>query len=389
MSLLHKRDWVGATAAGLIPPRTMATRGRVPVTDETALRHSAVWAALRLRSNLISTMPVDAYRRIGRVQIEIAKPPILVSPGGDPIPLDAHEWLYATQFDLDRGGNCFGLITERNGWGLPARIDLQPLSVCAVVVKGGKLSYQINGTTYQPDEVWHERQYVVAGLPVGLSPVAYAAWSVGEYLSIQDFASDWFGGSGVPLAHLRNTQKTVDQKAAEAFKARFKQAVAGRDIFVTGNDWEYQMIQADQAGSAWLEAKGASNIDIARFFDVPGDLIDAAVKGEAITYANIAQRNLQLLIMNLNPAVIRRETALSKLLAQPRYVKLNTNALLRMDPKTQVEMFAAQITSRQLAPSEARELLDRAPFTEAQLAEFDRLFGPPKTSLQPAGAGTT
>ena len=53
----------------------------------------------------------------------------------------------------------------------------------------------------------------------------------------------------------------------------------------------------------------------------------------AITYANISQRNLQFLIMHLGPAVGRREDAFSrKLVSNPRYVKLNTDALLRMDP---------------------------------------------------------
>jgi HK97 family phage portal protein len=379
-----RRDHAGATAGELIPPRLANTKlGTAVVNNDTALHHSAVWACLRLRANLISTMPVDAYRKVDRVQIEVTKPPVLVNPGGERV--DMQEFLYSSQFDLDRGGNVFGLITERNGYDLPARIDLQELKSCAVVIRKGELKYRIAGKEYEPEEVWHERQYTVAGLPVGLSPVAAAAWSIGEYLSIAEFALDWFGNAGVPSAHLRNTAKEIKQEAAEAFKARFKNAVRNRDIFVTGNDWEYDMIQADQAGSSWLEAKGASNVDIARYFDCPADLIDAAVRGDSITYANIAQRNLQLLIMNLNPATRRRENALSKLLPQPRYVKLNRGALLEMDPKSQVEMFKAQIESRQLAPSEARALLDRPPFTEAQLAEFDRLFGEPRAK-QPAAA---
>jgi hypothetical protein len=89
--------------------------------------------------------------------------------------------------------------------------------------------------------------------------------------------------------------------------------------------------------------------------------------------------------------VIRRETALSKLLPAPRFVKLNTSALLRMDPKARAEMFAKQIEWRQLAPSEARALEDRPPFTEAQMAEFDRFWpakAEPKSNQQiPAGVG--
>lgn len=388
MSLLHKRDYAGATAAELIPQRTTMKAGTVVVSQDTALRHSAVWAALRTRANLISTMPIDCFRRVGGVQVEVPKPPVLVNPGGELV--DALEWLYSSQFDLDRGGNVFGLITERSGFGggLPARIDLQPLSSVSVQIRDGQIwKYRFGSELYDPVDVWHEKQYTVAGLHVGLSPVAYAAWSIGEYLSIQDFALDWFGNGGIPSAILKNEEKTVSPKIAEETKARFKQAVSNRDVFVTGNDWTYQMVQAEQAGSNWLEAKNYSIADIARFFDVPGDVIDAAVQSSTINYANAVQRNLQLLIMNIGPAIIRREHALSKLLPQPRYVKFNTDALLRMDPKTVVEMFKTQIESRQLAPSEARELLNRPPFTEGQLAEFDRLFGAPRTTPAAAMAG--
>jgi HK97 family phage portal protein len=397
VSLLHKRDWAGASAQELIPPRTATKAGIVSVTGDMALRHSAVWACLRLRADHVSTMPVDCYRTIDGVQIEVPKPPVLVTPGGERVGIQ--EWLYSSQVDLDRSGNCFGIITERSGFGsgtgsgvgLPARINLVPSSEVAIRIKAGEIDfYRIGGEKYAPDEVWHEKQYTVPGLHVGLSPVAYAAWSIGEYLSIQSFALDWFGGGNIPSAHLRNTAKTLKQHEAEAIKARFKAAVANRDLFVTGNDYEYQMIQADQAGSSWLEAKGATNADIARFFNCPADLIDAAVQAAgSITYQNITQRNLQFLVMNLGPTVARREHALSKLLAQPRFVKLNATALLRMDPQARAATNAALIASRQRTPSEVREKDDLPPLTEAQLAEFDRLFGPPKTTLQPAGAGTT
>ena len=107
---------------GLIPPRPDRRRGLVHVTNDTAMRHSAVWACLRLRADLVSTMPVDVYRRVAGVQVEVPTPPVLVTPGGERVGIQ--EWLYSSQFDLDRGGNCFGLITAKDGLGFPARIDL-------------------------------------------------------------------------------------------------------------------------------------------------------------------------------------------------------------------------------------------------------------------------
>jgi HK97 family phage portal protein len=367
----------------MIPPRPGTSGSAAAVTNETALRHSAVWACLRLRANLISTMPVDLYRKVEGIQVEVPKPPVLITPGGDEIEMP--EWLYSSQFDLDRAGNTIGLITAKDGLGFPARIELAPISDCTVQMRKGKKKYRIAGTVYEPHEVWHEKQYTVAGLPVGLSPVAYAAWSISEFLSIQQFALDWFSGGAIPSAHLKNTAKVLNQDQADGAKQRFKAAVMNRDLFVTGNDWDYEMIQAEQAGADWIAAKNFGIGDIARFFDCPSDLIDAAVSGSSVTYANMTQRNLQFLVMSLGPAVKRREDALSRLTSRPRFVKFNTNALLRMDPQTQAAVLKTQIDGRMIAPSEARALYDRMPYTEEQLAEFDRLFGK-GTQAQPTTA---
>lgn len=377
----------GPVYDGEIPPRSGVSGRPVSVTGDQALRHSAVWACLRLRANLISTLPLDVYRTVNGQRVELPKPPVLRAPGGEEMPYV--DWMYATQFDLDRAGNAFGLITARDGTGLPARIELQSLAEASVRVKDGQLRYRFGREEYAASEVWHERQYPVAGLPVGLSPIAYAAWSIGEYLSIQDFATEWFTGGGVPRAHLKNTGRTLTSDEAQTVKQRFKASVQAGDAFVSGSDWEYSPIQAEQTGMEWLEARKFGIGDIARFLDCPGDLIDAAVTSGNITYANVTQRNLQFLVMSLAPPIVRRETAFTeRLLPQPRFVKLNTNALLRMDPKTRAETLLLQINSRTLAPSEARALDDRAPFTASQLAEFDR-FWPAAPPMPPGQGGSS
>lgn len=391
MSMLFRRQERVATitAQDLIPQRSVGRPGIANVTQETALRHSAVWACLRLRANLISTMPVDVFRKVDGIAVELPTPPLLVQPGGNATSgrIDIMEWMYSTQFDLDRGGNAFGLITERTAMALPARIDLVPLEEVSVQIRKGVLSqYRISGVEYDPRNVWHERQYTVAGLPFGLSPVAHAAWSIGEYLSIQDFALDWFGNGGVPLAHLKNTAKTLEAKDAAIVKERFKASVSSGDVFVSGADWDYQMIQAESAGSAWLEAKNYSIGDIARFFDCPGDLVDAAVQSGNITYANVVQRNLQFLVMHLGPAILRRESALSSWLPAPRFVKMNREALLAMDPLTRANFYAALTNTRSITPDEIRALENRPDLTQEQIDQILTFFPPRGTTVE-AGSG--
>lgn len=377
MSVLFSRG--GFLTPSELIPRRWGKPGARSVSTQQAMRHSVVWACLRLRADLISTSPVDVYRTVQGRAVSVPKPPVLVSPAGSKV--DITEWLYSSQVDLDRFGNTFGIITARDGMGLPARIDLQPAESMSVITKNGEVTgYRQGGDVFAPTDVWHEKQFTVAGLNVGLSPLAAAALSLSTGLSAQEFAAEWFDGSAVPVAHLKNTHQTLDGAEAEKVKDRYNRSVRNGEVFVTGSDWEYEMMGAKASESGFLEAVNASSGDMCRFLGVPGDMVDVNEKTGSITYASITQRNLQLLIMNLGPAVTRRERALSRLLPQPRYVKLNTDAVvLRMDPGQRAELNKVLIDSHQRAPSEVREKDDLPPFTPEQIAEIQALAKPAPT----------
>jgi HK97 family phage portal protein len=401
----QQRLFTGITGAeDLIPGRAgggYRSAGGQVISDDRALRHSVVWACLRMRAALVSTFPIDQYRDVLGVRTEITpKPPILTDPGGTQ--WDMIDWLAASQVDLDRCGNTVGLIVERSAArtryypeGLPSRIELQPASSASYVRRPGKPDrWRIGGKWYALNEVYHERQNVVPGLPVGLSPVVYGALAVGEGLAMQQFGLDWFAKGGVPKARMRNTAKKLDPKSRQDAKDWYAQTIANGDLLVMGADWEYDMIQAETAGLEWLEGRRASGVDVCRFFDTPADLVDASPGGSSggqIRYANMTQRNLQFLIMHLGPLVQRRERSLSRLLPMPRYVKMTTDALLRMDPQTRQKVLRSRIDSRVLTNTEARALEERPKLTAADIAEFEAIYGPPKgsaVSAEPAGDET-
>lgn len=353
------------------------------VSRREAMAHSAFWGCTRLRADLISTLPIDVFRRVGKMQVEVPKPPILITPSGDRA--DIEEWLYSSQVDLDSCGNTFGVIVERDGADRPRRIDLVPREEVTVQVRGGDVRYVVGGDLYAGDDaknIWHEKQWTSSGLVVGLSPVAHAAMNLYQHSAAQEFATNWFAGGAIPTGVLKYNKSKLDPKDTDATKSRFRLATENGDVFVTGMDWDYHVIQAQSSQASFIEAMRVTDIDVCRFLGVPADLIDARVDGSSITYANITQRNLQLLIMNLGPAIIRREKKLSTLTATPRFVKLNSDALLRMDPETVAKILGQQVKDRLMAPSEAREVMNREPFTSEQIAEFDVLF-PLRNSTTP------
>lgn len=383
MSLFSRRG-LGDTPNQLVPLRQSPRSGSVTVNSDSALRSSAVWAALRLRADLISTMPVDVYRQVGALSVNVPTPPILSQPGGPDVGIQ--EWLYSSQFELDRTGNCFGIISEMDGAGKPRRIDLVDSKTVTVIARPGTdVSYRINSKPYTKDQVWHERQFTVPGMVMGLSPVTYAAWAIGEHQSALQFGLEWFGnGAQIPGGHFKNTSKTMLPDEADKIKRRYKEAIASRDVLVTGNDWEFTTTSVQQNESQFLDTQHAGEADIARFFGVPGDLIDIeSGRKSAVTYASITQRNLQFLIMNLGPVYARREVTLSNLLPAPRFAKFNTDALLRMDPDTRNTMILSQL-NRTRTSSELRAIDDLPPFTPAQLAEIEASTAPTFTAAPAA-----
>jgi hypothetical protein len=162
VSLLFKRAAPTVTADMLIPGRMSSPVGSVLVNSDSAMRHSAVWACLRLRADLISTMPVDSFSKVGKLEVPVSNAPILVEPGGS---LGSAFRSGCIRRRSTWTGRATRSVSSRSGTGtgLPLRIDLQAASDVSVVSKGGEITYRIGGKVYPVEQVWHERQFTVAG----------------------------------------------------------------------------------------------------------------------------------------------------------------------------------------------------------------------------------
>ena len=363
------------------------TSGRA--SSKNAMRHSVVWAARHLRADLISLMTPHVYRDVDGVAFQQARPPVLTEPWevADGQPMGIGEWMYSTQMALDGFGNNVGIVHARDGMGMPVKIEPVDPEQVSYRVKGTRIvEYRIGGSVEDMKYIWHERQHTVPGFPVGLSPITHAAMALSSGLSAQEFAVSWFENGAVPSAILKNTAKKLERGEAQDAKAAFKASIANGDVWVAGSDWTYDPVSVKASEASFIEQMQYSDVELCRFFGVPADLIDvASMNASAVTYASISQRNLQLLVMNLGGAVKRRDDALSRLVPDGRYVKLNRAAVLAMDEKTRAELFQIRIDSRTMTPDQVRAKEDEPPLTDTDYAQFDRLFGARAT--QPLTAG--
>lgn len=380
---LFRRDAV--THADLIPSRMGGGGVDVKPSTSQAMRSSVLWAGLHLRASLVSMMPVDVYRKLpDGTRILDDTPSVLVHPDeyAEGKPTRIGQWLYASEMALGGWGNSLGIVHSVTGNKTPARVELVPDSDVVMRIKGTKVvEYKFGGEVVKPEFVWHERRHLLPGVPVGMSAVLHGAMAVNGGLAANRFIGNWFSNQAIPAGWFKQTRKTIDQKDSRAIKAQFAESLKAGDMLVTGQDWEYTQLQAKGVETGFLDAINASSRDLCRFVGVPGDMIDVPVDGSSITYANITQRNLQLLTINMGPDVKDHEDALTPLAAAPRYVKLNRSVVLAMDDKTRAEVFKMKIDSRVLTPDHARMIDDLPPLAPADYEQFDRLFG--SKNLQP------
>lgn len=365
--------------------RTSTTAG-VIVNDNTALTHAAVWGCVDVIAELVSTLPIREYRIVDDRLVKVpVSPPLLEDPAGDGYGFEV--WARQALVSWLLRGNVFGWIERLGGDGWPAQIaSVSPDEITVRrEYRNGPLEWfrdnkQVDRWPEGP--LWHVPAYLVPGSPVGLSPLAYAADTIGLGLAAMRYDAKWFSGGGLPLGTFETEQPLTDDQA-KAVKARVAESLADGGALVLGYGNKFNPIQVSPQDSQFLETIKANADDVARFFfrRPPGQ------DGE-LNYANVEARSLDLLTYTLTGWMVRFEKALTRLRPRPRVVKFNPDALLRVDSLTRARVVDIQIRNGSRSRDEAREKDDYAPIPDGSGKEF--VWPPGATSvsaMEPAQSG--
>jgi len=347
------------------------------ISAESSLRHSAVWSSANLIADLISTLPLDEFKKTSSRPVKEEDPsPIIKNPN---LLLDPDAiWRQSIISKLLRG-NGWGLITERDDLLYPTKTEiLHPDEVhVRRVGKLGNLQVRWNGMDLGPDDYWRTTGYTFPGSPIGLSPITYVSETIGLGRVAQRFASDWFADGAHPSALLTNDKKT-DAKGAKRVKGALMKAVRGsREPVVMGDGWKYQAIQISPEESQFLDTIKANRAIIATIFGLrPEDIGESS--GDSQTYANVEQRQISRLVYPIGQWVIRLENAITGLLRPDRFAKFNVDALLRVDLANRYRAHDSAIRAGWKNRNEVRELEDLPPITEE---DGDDYLWPPYRSF--------
>lgn len=348
-----------AYLAGLVAERTSAG---IPVTEETALGQSPVWAALRLISTGIASIPLVTYRRDSKGdRIRAPEHPLYRILHDRPNP-------EMTAFSFWQAQTCQQLLygamvaeIERNGAGEP--VALWPLPADRVEpfrTDAGELAYRFHGNrsaiVLDPWNVWYVPYLTLDGI-TGKGILRYARETIGLARAMERTAGRQFTNMVKPSGAIE-APPGMSETAISNIKRSVERENSGSDnvarLLMLWEGVKFTPYQISHADAQLIESRGFSIVEVARFFNVsPTKLGDL---GRA-TWSNLESENRALIENTYLPILIGREQeSNSKLLAEgePYYTESLVEARLRANTLERYQSYALGLDKGFLTIAEVR-----------------------------------
>ena len=304
---------------GLNMTDARTTSGEV-VNYDSALALSAVFAATRLLSDTISTLPVDIY-----VTQNSNEEPFRPVPGwiAEMNPhLRNHEVLGQVMMSLLLDGNAY-CATLRDARGQVLQITpLDPSDITPYLteIDGRKeltfTSGKAKGQTFTSRDIAHFRGLMKPGQIEGLSPIKAAREMIGLGLGAQKYGAAFFGNGGLPGATIE-VPGQLTEDGVHQLKAAWEQIHRGASnsnkLAVLTEGSKFAKLTIDPEDSQFLETKLSSVGDVARIYGIPPHLL-ADASGSTSWGSGLHEQNVAFSMYSLRPYIARLEAGITNIL---------------------------------------------------------------------------
>jgi HK97 family phage portal protein len=358
----HRRD----------PAAHMRGSSAVAVTNDSAMRHDAVWSCRTRIAEDVSMMPVDVIRYVaGQRQEVVPVPQIIAAPSV--LVSDPMDWRYQLVMAWTGVGNAWGLVTQTTpDMKYPTRIELRDQDQSLRFEQLGDniriFVDNVEEELWPVGRLWHSPAYTVPGRLLGLSPIQYHATIIGKGMAAGLHGFQYFTDGAHPTSIWK--LKGADSTKAKDFKERLMAAAFGnREPIVADADAvDMVQVQSNPSDSQFLDTEKYSVEQVCRIFNCDPADHGSSSGGSSLTYANRSDADLARL-KRRQYWVTKMQNALSSFLPDGVVVRLNTSAALMMTPKERHDLYKVRLESRSIAVNEIRTLEDEKPFDGEEFNE--------------------
>ena len=336
----------------------------VTVNTDTALRFTAVFAAIKLLAENIAGLPKAVLSKTedGGYKPAASHPAhslLYVRPNAY---MDIFTFWFTIIAWIAGKGNAFALIEYKKG----KPVALHPVypDWVKVVFVNGEKSYIVkaldpdfeflNGT-YLEHEMLHFMFFTFNGL-WGIDPITYNAAAIGEGIAAQKFTADYFRTGGA-IKGVIETDQALGDDDYDRFTEHYRKTAGNGETPLLEYGFKYKAINLSPEASQLIQAKVFSIDDIARIFCIPPHLL---AELSHATFSNIEQQNIFFGEYTLRPLCKRIEKQLELKLFTDKerenyHVKFDLNGLMRGDAQARAVFYEKGINAGWMTPNEARE----------------------------------
>lgn len=333
----------------------------VQVSEDNALTFSAVYAAVRIISETIASIPLNVYQADGETRVIAVGHPIqdLLAKAPNSVS-STFTFREAMAANLVLHGNAYAKI-EMNAAGRPtALIPLNPMKVEVKVVDGEKVYIFADKHTYLDYEIIHFVGLSFNGL-TGKSPLSVAREAVAIGLAAQEYGARFYS-NGANTGGVITAPGRLNTEVIKRLKESWNRANSGNSnahgTAILEEGMKYEKIGLDPEAAQFLQSRKFQVNEIARIFRIPPSYL--ADLENSSTRANVEQQAIQFVRDCITPYVRRMEVELNRKLFredEPNlYAYFTVEGLMRGDLKGRYDAYA---TARQwgwLSVNDIRDL---------------------------------
>ena len=336
------------------------------VNSDTAFQVNAIYSALSLISQTVSSLPVAAYTRSpddGSRSLLQPQPEWVQKPDVD----TTKEAFYGSVIvSLLLDGNAFVRVFANERGEVVNMNVLNPTHVSIKRNGLGRMMFEVKGEKrlLSGEEVIFIPDVVKPGGMRGVSRVEALKENWGLAIALQNYSAKFFG-SGTHTSGILEVPGTLTGDQAkmlqDAFDSRHKGWSRAHRTAVLSGGATYKPTTVDPQESQLLEARDHAVADVARAFNLPPHLLGLADKG--MSFASVEQNNLAWVTHSLRPIVTKLESAFSPLLARSAggdraFLKWNLDGLLRADIETRTKSYSVGLQAGYYTINDVRRYED-------------------------------
>lgn len=338
--------------------------GNLPVvTIEVAMTVPAVFAAVAFLSRTLAALPLHGYRQSDAGPVRLTGKAAVVFHENPNPQMDAFKFRSYFWQQVFTGGRGLAWI-ERAGQNVEALWPMDPGKV-TIRRAGMALSYVYDGKTYQAEDVIDVPFMLKSDLLSHFGPIAQGAKAIGLALAMNDYASNFFAGGGIPplalTGPLPKGPEAMNRAMADIHRAIDAAKSSDKPIFPMPPGHELKQVGFEPEKGQMTDARRFQTEEIARVFQIPPVFLQDLSRA---TFSNAEQQDLHLVkhLIGQWAAALEGEMNL-KLFGRfksGRYVEHNLDGLMRGDFLSRINGIARGIQSGFMEPNRGRHLMNWA-----------------------------